>query len=153
MAAKRETPINANCGVAQTLNVVGDAWTLLVLREVFAGVTRFDALQRNLGIASNVLAARLRHLEDEGILERHAFREKPPRVEYAATEKGKELYPVLVALKRWGDRWKLGGKRRSAYRYVHVPCGAEANSILVCAHCGEPVGPDNVRREALAASA
>ena len=144
---KRRTPSTLNCGIARALDVVGDAWTMLILRDVFNGVVRFDALQKSLGVASNVLASRLRNLEERGILERHEFREVPPRVEYAPTAKGAELYPVLLTLKQWGDRWELPRGRVAPYQYVHVSCGHPAGPMLVCEHCATPVSAENLKRE------
>src|SRR5687767_8915 len=96
----------ANCTVGRTLEVIGDRWTMLVLREAFYRVRRFDQLQRNLGIARNILADRLQRLVAEGILERVRYQERPERFEYKLTQKGLDLYPALVTLMSWGDRYK-----------------------------------------------
>jgi len=93
------------CPVARALAIVGDRWTLLVLRDVHLGIHRFDALQANLGISRKVLAQRLAALVDDGVLERVAYQERPRRFEYHLTEKGTELGHVLLALKDWGERW------------------------------------------------
>src|SRR5437588_10055882 len=93
------------CSVARTLGLVGEWWTLLVLRDSFRGVRRFDDFQRNLGIARNVLADRLATLVEAGILERRRYQERPERFEYRLTDKGRDLYPVIVTLMQWGDRW------------------------------------------------
>lgn len=95
---------NANCSVARTLEVIGERWTFLVLREAFMGVRRFDELQRNTGVARNILAARLRKLVDNRILERRRYQDRPPRFEYRLTDRGLDLYPAIVALLQWGDR-------------------------------------------------
>jgi DNA-binding HxlR family transcriptional regulator len=94
-----------NCSVARTLEVVGDRWTLLIVRDVALGVRRFDQFLESLGIASNVLADRLTRLVDDGILERVPYSERPERFEYRLTEKGRELGPALLALMQWGDRY------------------------------------------------
>src|SRR5580704_8650496 len=93
-----------NCSIARALELVGERWTILVLRDVFLGVRRFEAIQRNLGVARNVLAARLDRLVDEGILEKALYQERPPRHEYRLTDKGLDLWPVIVELLQWGDR-------------------------------------------------
>src|SRR3954462_7637079 len=93
------------CSVARALEVVGERWTLLVLRDAFLGVRRFDDFQRSLGVARNILQARLERLVDEGLLERQPYQERPPRYEYRLTEKGIELWPAIVALMKWGDRY------------------------------------------------
>lgn len=92
------------CSIARTLEIVGDRWTLLIVRDVFLGNRRFDQLLESLGVASNVLTDRLNRLVDEGILERVAYSERPPRYEYRLTAKGKELRVPLLALMQWGDR-------------------------------------------------
>ncbi len=102
------------CSMARTLEVVGEWWTLLVLREVFQGVRRFDGIQGELGIARNILTVRLRTLVAHGILERRRYQERPARDEYRLTPKGLDLYPVLVALMQWGDRYAAGPNGRPA---------------------------------------
>jgi len=94
-----------NCSIARTLEVVGERWTLLIIRDVFLGLRRFDELQESLGIARNVLTDRLNRLVDEGIFERVAYSERPPRYEYRLTEKGLELNVALTALRQWGDEY------------------------------------------------
>ena len=93
-----------NCSIARALEIVGERWTLLIVRDVLLGLRRFDQLQESLGIARNVLAARLNRLVDEGILERVPYSERPLRHEYRLTKKGRELEPALAALRRWGDQ-------------------------------------------------
>ena len=94
-----------DCSIARTLEVVGERWTLLIMRDAFLGVRRFDDIQRDLGIARNVLRDRLARLVEEGLLERRPYQERPPRSEYRLTAKGRDLWPVLHALLRYGDRW------------------------------------------------
>ena len=93
-----------NCSIARTLEVVGDRWTLLIIRDVFLGLRRFDQLQESLGVARNVLADRLNRLVEHGILERVPYSERPPRFEYRLTDKGRELNVALTALRQWGDQ-------------------------------------------------
>jgi DNA-binding HxlR family transcriptional regulator len=125
------------CAVAGALQVVGDAWTLLILREAFFGVRRFDEWQARLGVARNVLAARLKSLVEHGVLEARLYSEHPPRKDYVLTAKGRDLRPVLLALKTWGDHHVYGEGGRPL-DWVHS-CGAELEASLVCVSCGEHV--------------
>ena len=125
------------CPVAGALAVVGDPWTLLILREAFNGVRRFDVWQTRLGVARNVLAARLKGLVEQGVLETRLYSQHPPRRDYVLTAKGRDLQPVLLALKAWGDRHVYGDAQRPLQLF-HV-CGAELDPMLVCRACGEPV--------------
>src|SRR6202165_3150374 len=94
-----------NCSIARALDVLGEWWTLLVVREAFRGVRRFDGFVERLGIAPDILSSRLGRLVEHGVLEERAYQERPPRVEYRLTSKGRDLFPVLLALMAWGDRW------------------------------------------------
>jgi DNA-binding HxlR family transcriptional regulator len=125
------------CSVAATLSVVGDPWTLLILREAFFGVRRFDEWQSRLGVARNVLAARLKSLVEHGVLETRLYSAHPPRKDYVLTAKGRDLRPVLLAMKAWGDRHVYGGGRQPL-DWVHA-CGAELEPRMVCRACGEEV--------------
>jgi DNA-binding HxlR family transcriptional regulator len=93
-----------NCSIARTLEIVGERWTLLIIRDVFLGLRRFDQLQESLGVARNVLTDRLSRLVEEGILERVQYNERPPRFEYRLTDKGRQLNVALTALRQWGDQ-------------------------------------------------
>ena len=108
---KRDYPTQY-CPVASTLEVIGERWTLLIVRDVFLGIRRFDDLQRDLGVARNILQVRLERLVEEGILVKRPYQERPLRSEYRLTEKGADLWPVLVAMLQWGDRHALGGGER-----------------------------------------
>lgn len=123
-----------NCSIARTLELVGERWTLLVLREVFLRVRRFDAMQRKLGIARNVLSARLERLVGEGILEKAPYSERPLRFEYRLTEKGLDLWPIIVELLRWGDRYAAPEGAPVVLR--HKECGGELGERRVCSRCG-----------------
>jgi DNA-binding HxlR family transcriptional regulator len=96
---------NQNCSIARTLEIVGERWTLLIIRDAFLGRSRFDEFRESLGIARNVLTDRLNRLVDEGIMERRRYSERPPRDEYVLTEKGRELRLALTGLRQWGDRY------------------------------------------------
>jgi DNA-binding HxlR family transcriptional regulator len=133
-----------NCSIARTLAVLGERWTLLVLRQAFLRVKRFDDLQASLGIARNTLTDRLNTLVDEGILERRLYRERPPRHEYKLTQKGLDLYPVLVTLMEWGDRYNAGPDGAPMV-LEHRTCGHVTEPQLVCSHCNEPLDPREMR--------
>ena len=119
---KRTSYADMPCPMAQALERVGEWWSLLILRECFAGVRRFGDFERRLGIAKNVLSARLKHLVEAGVLERRASKEDAREIEYRLTESGKDLAPVLIALAQWGDRWIYGGK--APVRFVNRHTGA-----------------------------
>ncbi|MEA2720693.1 MAG: hypothetical protein QOJ39_2557 [Candidatus Eremiobacteraeota bacterium] len=142
--SSRKTFGSRPCSIARTLDVVGDWWTLLVLRDVFRGMHRFDELQTSLGIATNVLTLRLKRLADAGILERRAYQEHPPRYEYVATDKGHDLYPVLLALLQWGDR-HMRGDDPAPRVVVHETCGKATQPQFVCPHCKSEVSARNAR--------
>ena len=139
---KRSSVASLPCSIAQTLEIVGDWWTLLIIRDAFLGVTRFDDFQERLGIARNVLNQRLSHLVDEGVLERVAYSEHPPRFDYVLTDQGRDLWPVVVALRQWGDRWRA--PNGPPLQLVHRGCGHVTELIAVCSHCAAPVGSTDV---------
>jgi DNA-binding HxlR family transcriptional regulator len=126
-----------DCSVARALEVVGERWTILILRDAFLGVRRFDDFQRGLGVARNVLQTRLRRLVDEGLLERRVYQERPVRHEYCLTPRGEDLMPVLLALKQWGDRHLRVGEHRP--RALHRGCGGELEQRCTCTDCGAEV--------------
>ena len=127
------------CSIARTLDVVGEWWTPLIVRDVAYGVRRFGAIQEDLGISANVLSDRLETLVAEGILERSRYRERPERYEYALTEKGAELIPALLALMQWGDRWAWSGSR-GPVRVQHGECGHDVRVEVRCPHCERELG-------------
>jgi len=133
-----------NCPIARTLAVLGERWTLLVVRELFLGERRFDAIQDRLGVASNVLSERLATLVEDGIVERRPYSERPPRFEYRLTDKGRDLLPVILTLIRWGDRYKVSKPPRVI---VHTDCDHVAEAVTVCSHCGGELHAANVRAE------
>jgi DNA-binding HxlR family transcriptional regulator len=123
------------CSVAGALEVVGERWSLLIVRNVLLGLRRFDEIQENLGIARNVLHKRLIRLVDQGVLEKRLYQEHPPRHEYRLTEKGLDLWPTMVALMQWGDRYAVpaGGP---AVLLEHRGCGGAVDEHRVCKECG-----------------
>ena len=133
---KRDYPTQY-CSVASTLEIIGERWTILILRDVFLGIRRFDELQRHLGVARNILQARLERLIENGILVKRPYQDRPPRSEYRLTEKGADLWPVLVSLLKWGDRHALEGERPMILQ--HRGCGGELDDRRRCTVCGADV--------------
>src|ERR1700677_1450003 len=128
---------NEHCSVAAALQVVGDPWTLLILRDAFYGVRRFDDWQSRLGVARNVLAARLKTLVEHRVLETRIYSDHPPRKDYVLSQKGRDLQPVLLMLKAWGDRPVYGGE--GIPLEIAHSCGPPRPGRLVCEAWGEPV--------------
>jgi DNA-binding HxlR family transcriptional regulator len=134
---------NQVCSIARSLELVGERWSLLIIRDAFLGVKRFDDFQRSLGIARNILQNRLQRLVEDGVMERRAYQERPVRYEYVLTEKGRDLWPVIVHLLRWGDRYLApDGPPRVL---EHRGCGGEVDETLHCTRCGERLDPGKVR--------
>jgi DNA-binding HxlR family transcriptional regulator len=132
------------CSVARAISVIGDRWTILILRDCFLRVRRFEDFQARLGITRHVLADRLRKLVQLGVLKRARYQEKPPRYEYRLTPKGLDLQPVLLALVRWGDT-HMGHEHGRPVLLEHRDCGQTFDPVVVCSHCGGPVDAHNVR--------
>jgi DNA-binding HxlR family transcriptional regulator len=133
---RRASFADANCSIAQALEVVGEWWTLLILRDAFLGVTRFGEFQQRLGIAPNILTARLDTLVAAGVMERRTYEEARGRGDYVLTRKGRALWPVLVTLRQWGDEW-IVGREHAPVGLRHRTCGHVADAKLHCGHCGE----------------
>lgn len=132
------------CSVARALEAVGQRWTLLIVRDLFLGVRRFDALVESLGVTRSVLARRLEHLENHRIVERVAYQDSPVRYEYRPTAKGEELFPVLAQLLQWGDRHypNPAGPPR-LLRHAH--CGGDVDAMAVyCVECGDRLGSTDI---------
>jgi DNA-binding HxlR family transcriptional regulator len=122
------------CSIARTFDVVGEPWTALVLRDVYAGITRFDDLQGDLGLSSKVLADRLRMLVEHGILQKHPYQDRPARYDYLLTAKGEELVVAVFALLAWGDRWADGGAGPPVL-LRHLTCGLDTRPTVSCDEC------------------
>jgi DNA-binding HxlR family transcriptional regulator len=131
------------CSIAATLEVIGDRWTILILRDAFRGVRRFEEIQHDLGIARNVLADRLGKLVDHGILAKRQYQDRPVRHEYRLTAKGVDLSPALVALMRWGDKHLAGDQGPTVL--VHGECGKPLDQTFVCWHCNTTVAPTEIK--------
>ncbi|MEV0052115.1 helix-turn-helix domain-containing protein [Saccharopolyspora shandongensis] len=142
---KRTSLANWPCSIARTMDLIGDWWTPLVLREAFAGIRRFDDFQESLGLARNTLNARLQRLVEEGLLDRVRYQQRPDRYEYVLTEKGEDFYPVLAAIMAWGDRW-LAGESGPPVITRHT-CGQATHGVVVCEHCAQPLTAGSVTKE------
>jgi DNA-binding HxlR family transcriptional regulator len=140
---ERKSFAGMHCSVAQCLEVVGEWWSMLIVRDVFLGVTRFDEIQQRLGISRNILQQRLAHLAEHGVLERVSYSEHPPRFEYRLTAKGRDLWPVLTAMRQWGD--KYAAPDGPPLQIIHKDCGHVANAVMTCSRCGEHIGTGDVR--------
>jgi DNA-binding HxlR family transcriptional regulator len=126
------------CSIARTLDVIGEPWSPLILRDVFVGITRFDQIQADLGISRKVLAERLKWLVDTGVLEQREYSARPPRHDYVLTAKGRELCDLLLVMVRWGDRWTAGAAGPPVL-YRHHACGQISQVDLSCSHCRLPM--------------
>lgn len=133
------------CSIARTLDVIGEPWSPLVLRDVYRGLTRFEQIHDSLGISRKVLTERLNHLVQHGVLERRPY-DRRPRSEYVLTKKGTELVELLMVMVAWGDAW-AAGEDGPPLLYRHRACGRVASVDLRCVHCGEPMHADDVDLE------
>lgn len=131
------------CSIARSLDIVGDRWTILILRDAFRGLRRFDEFRRDLDIPRAVLADRLRKLVDAGVMVRRRYQDHPPRDEYRLTRMGLQLSPILVSLMQWGDRW-LSGDNGPPTLLVHEPCGTEVDLGFHCATCDTDFDPTDI---------
>jgi len=143
----RENLPGRPCSVAAALNLVGERWALLAVREISLGNKRFAAIARNTGAPRDRLAARLRSLEAAGIVVRRPYSDHPPRHEYELTESGHELRTVLQALRSWGDKWAVDEPPAA---FLHS-CGHDLDERMVCRHCGRDVEPGDLRLRVMAA--
>lgn len=131
------------CSIARAVDILGDWWTPLVLREAYYGVRRFDDFEQALPVSRNVLAQRLRRLVDVGLLSKVPYSDRPPRFEYEPTEMGLEFWSVLAAMSAWGDRWLDGGDG-APILFHHAACGQDMAAVVVCSKCGQPISPEGV---------
>ncbi len=134
-----EAPEHGPCSIARALEVIGDRWTILILRDAFRGIRRFDELRRDLDIARPVLADRLRKLVDHGVLQKVQYQAHPPRYEYRLTPMGVELSPALVALMRWGDKYLADDGAPTVL--VHETCGHALEQGFWCPSCRQTFSP------------
>ena len=131
------------CSIARVMDIIGDRWTLLVLRDVFHGIRRFDEFQSSLGIARNTLSDRLNRLAAAGLLTTRLYQDNPPRKEYLLTEMGSDFFPVMASMVTWGDRWLDGGAGPPIDLH-HATCGHNFATQSACAECGKPLALSDV---------
>jgi DNA-binding HxlR family transcriptional regulator len=132
------------CSIARTMSVIGDRWTMLILRNAFLRMRRFEDFQANLGVTRHLLASRLKRLVAEGILARVPYQKSPLRHEYRLTDKGKSLHSLLMAIAAWGDEWMDQGAGPPMV-YLHQSCGKHVRPVTVCSECHEPLSIHNVQ--------
>jgi DNA-binding HxlR family transcriptional regulator len=135
---KRTTFADMQCSMSRALEVIGDWWTPLIIRDLFIGVAKFDQLVADLGISRNLLTGRLKLLEENRLVSRRAYSEKPPRFEYGLTEAGADLVPVLMALTAWGDKWVRPAEGKPIL-FKHDVCGHVFSPQIICPHCSGAV--------------
>ena len=131
------------CSVARSVAVIGDRWTLMVLRDCFLGVRRFEDFERRLGISRSIIADRLKRLVEEGVLRREAYQDHPVRREYRLTDKGLALHPVIMAIVHWGDV-HYAGEAGPPLIHRHKACGCDFAPVQTCSECGEVVAARDV---------
>lgn len=131
------------CSIARTISVIGDRWTLLILRDCFLRIRRFEDFQARLGITRPLLAQRLRKLVEDFVLAKVPYQQRPLRYEYRLTQKGLDLYPIVMALVHWGDV-HMSGKKGRPLLHQHRACGKTFDPVMVCSECGEPLDPRSV---------
>lgn len=133
------------CSVARTLQIIGDRWSFLLIREMFFGVRRFDEFQANLGIASNILTDRLQRLTENGVIEKRQYQVRPDRFEYRFTAKGRDLYGSMIVMMHWGDKWLSRGKAPLILR--HRKCQHDFYARVICSECGQELDPHEMEYE------
>ncbi|MCG2608404.1 helix-turn-helix transcriptional regulator [Acinetobacter sp. SM34] len=134
------------CSIARTLSVIGDRWTVLILRNAFLGMRRFESFQQNLGITRHVLSDRLKHLVEHGILVKKPYVQRQERYEYCLTEKGLALYPILMSMAHWADQW-MNKDLGQPMQYIHQSCGHSMTPRLVCSECNETIHAKHIKAE------
>ena len=146
MVSVKNTDQNRICSVARSLEILGDRWIFLILREAFFGVRNYDQFQSNLKIATNILSDRLRTLVENGIMEKQRDSGDRRRSKYGLTEKGLDLFPITLAFMNWGDSW-LAGEKGPPLLLYHKTCGHRLDPAMCCAHCGKPIHARDVTYE------
>ena len=135
------------CPVARAETIVGDRWTVLVLRELFMRMHRFEEIQAQTGGTPQMIAARLKKLEADGLVKRRVYNKRPLRHEYHLTDKGEAFYPVILALRAWGETWCKSPREGRALSYTHRSCGKPAGLGPVCESCGTPLHREDLTAE------
>ncbi|WP_109441104.1 winged helix-turn-helix transcriptional regulator [Acinetobacter haemolyticus] len=135
------------CSVARTLSILGDRWTMLILRNAFMGIRRFDDFQRSLGLTRHVLSERLKRLVEHDVLVKVPYIDRQERFEYKLTEKGLDLYPIILSMTQWADKWMDMGLGKPI-EFTHKTCGNKMIPKMVCSECNEPISAKEVRASA-----
>jgi len=141
---QRTSFADMQCSLARGLELIGDWWSPLIIRDLYLNVTRFDDLIDDLGISRNLLARRLKSLAERGVIERREYQKRPKRYEYGLTQAGIELVPHIVALTAWGDRWARPKEGRPIL-FVHRTCGKRFEPRITCSACGRPLSASDIR--------
>lgn len=139
MTQRKDDNTRTVCPVARSVDIVGDKWTILVLRELYMGATRFEEIQIQTGATPQMLTSRLKALEADGMVERRPYSTRPLRYGYHLTKQGWAFYPVIYALRAWGETWCKHKNEGLAVHYVHRTCGHDIGTANFCPHCGVPV--------------
>lgn len=142
--------VKMTCTIARSVDAIGDPWTIMIMKELFLGQRRFDDIQMYTGMSPHLLSVRMKKLEKHGIVQRRAYQQRPTRYEYRLTEKGIDLWPILVALKDWSARWGRWPEGEPL-NIRHKACGHVTALKVVCSHCYEPINARDVRQEMSAA--
>ena len=138
--------VKMTCTIARAVEEIGDPWTIMIMKELFLGQRRFADIQTYTGMSPHLLSVRMKKLEKRGIVQRRAYQQRPTRYEYRLTEKGIDLWPVLVALKDWSARWGRWPEGEPL-SICHKACGHVTALKVVCSHCDEPMNARDVRQE------
>jgi DNA-binding HxlR family transcriptional regulator len=146
-SVKRTDTSDWPCTIARSVDVLGDHWNLLIIRQACLGTRRFDDFQAALGTGRNILSQRLGRLVDEGLLTRVEYQANPPRHEYRLTDRGREVYPILAAMAAWGEKW-LTGPEGTPLILHHTACHHDMHAIVVCSECAQPLDVRQVQAKA-----
>ena len=146
-AVRRTDTSGWPCTIARSVDLLGDHWNLLLMRQACLGTRRFDEFQAALGIGRNILTRRLNRLVKEELLTRVQYQASPPRYEYRLTDKGRDVYPILAAMAAWGDRW-LTGDEGTPLVLHHTSCEHDMHAVVVCSECEQPLSVRQVRARA-----
>ncbi|MBK5222470.1 MAG: helix-turn-helix transcriptional regulator [Acidimicrobiia bacterium] len=131
------------CTIARASDLLGDGWNLLIVRQACLGARRFEEFHDGLGIGRNVLTSHLHRLVDEGVFDRVPYQDRPPRHEYRLTDKGRDIFPVLVAMAAWAERW-MTGSEGTPLVFHHQSCDHDMHGEVVCSHCHDPIAVRDV---------
>ncbi|MCF6288217.1 MAG: helix-turn-helix transcriptional regulator [Proteobacteria bacterium] len=131
------------CSIAKSLAVIGDRWTLLIIRDCFLGTKRFDDFQKQIGVTRHVLSDRLNKLVEAQVLQKFEYQNKPTRYEYCLTQMGKDIFPIIISLAQWSNKWILA-EDEVAIVYKHLQCDTITHAVMGCSNCGEEINPRDI---------